>query len=741
MINFNRFYVIRHIVIFFILIHGFEACSYKRSYPENVLASLNKAEEHSTELKRVLDYYQVNDADSLKFKAACFLISNMQYHSSNYSLGKIPEVIKRSFSFVDSLTKAYFFSINNKGLFEVADYLHFQLDTDEFLPTNDVIDSLLNKKFGNDSSIQRFKREMLYFESKTDSVAKILLDSVSIVSSTDGVFRDIDIIKADWLIAHIEHAFKMWQTSPYSRDMSFEEFSETLLSYRSLYEAVDYNFSSEACSKLLSEIVFSNNQDVAECIRRLNFYIYAMDCFEDKGKNLGHLGFYDLLQFYKYDCDRHSEWTVKVLNACGIPAYLDYTSGFFIRDKMHYGVSVRDTSGRYHHFTPKWQQLGEKAHGQLFSKVFRRTFSPQKSPSTLKNNIESLPPIFFDPCFVDVTDEFHDVSDVSIKYKENLDSNNIAYIGIFSPKGWKPIGWGKINRQSKTVDFEKVPLNKTYIAGLYENNVLTPFSEPFQIAENGKVEFIRVDRERKIDLHLVRKYPLKYKLVQCMRNMIGSKIEGSTTKGFKNPELLHVLQISDIEDFGVAAISIRSKRKFRYLRIVPPTGNMLNIALFEVLSKRNSKKEFRKPTLAYVYKNKDTIKEQSNSLIKLPFEFLPNGQNFSNVVDESMLTYACSYDFEIDLGDLQGIDEVRIAPRNDDNTIVVGNKYRLYYYDKKWEIFGEQIAKYNFLNFANVPDKTIYWLHNLSGGKEELIFTYINEKQSFVNYEELNEYN
>lgn len=43
--------------------------------------ALRIAKGNRTELEKVLYYYQQDATDSLKYKAACFLIENMPYHS------------------------------------------------------------------------------------------------------------------------------------------------------------------------------------------------------------------------------------------------------------------------------------------------------------------------------------------------------------------------------------------------------------------------------------------------------------------------------------------------------------------------------------------------------------------------------------------------------------------------------------------------------------------------------------
>lgn len=51
-----------------------------------------------TELEKVLYYYQQDATDSLKYKAACFLIENMPYHS--YTHGEQLEKYKKYYAWL-----------------------------------------------------------------------------------------------------------------------------------------------------------------------------------------------------------------------------------------------------------------------------------------------------------------------------------------------------------------------------------------------------------------------------------------------------------------------------------------------------------------------------------------------------------------------------------------------------------------------------------------------------------------
>ena len=44
--------------------------------------------------------------------------------------------------------------------------------------------------------------------------------------------EDIRVVKGDYLIRHIDNAVAMWQTCPWLKDLSFEDFCEYLLPYR-----------------------------------------------------------------------------------------------------------------------------------------------------------------------------------------------------------------------------------------------------------------------------------------------------------------------------------------------------------------------------------------------------------------------------------------------------------------------------------------------------------------------------
>ena len=149
-------------------------------YPENVKNSLELAGDNAKELRLVLDNYK-NENDSLKLEAAYFLIGNMSGHCFvNYVLEDTSE---------------------NEIQFNVNDYENYEQLIKAF-------DELENK------------HGVLDFNRKDK-------------------FEDITNIEGDFLIKHIDAAFKAWRNKPWAKNLSFEDFCEYVLPYRGSSEPLE----------------------------------------------------------------------------------------------------------------------------------------------------------------------------------------------------------------------------------------------------------------------------------------------------------------------------------------------------------------------------------------------------------------------------------------------------------------------------------------------------------------------
>ncbi len=70
----------------------------------------------------------------------------------------------------------------------------------------------------------------------------------------------------------------------------------------------------------------------------------------------------------------------------------------------------------------------------------------------------------------------------------------------------------------------------------------------------------------------------------------------------------------------------------------------------------------------------------------------------------------------------------RKYPEDISNEIEVGDMYELLYWKDGWQSLGIQKATKKILYFRNAPDNALFWIRDLSKGKQERIFTYKNKK-------------
>lgn len=131
--------------------------------------ALIQAGKNRKELEKVLEYYQ---NDSLKLRAAQFLIENMPYHYSYQG-----EELKKYFQYFERFS----------------------------------VSAWRGPTFVRDSIIQK--------------------DGKFNFKALDAVY-DITSVKADYLIHNIDFSFKVWREQPWGKYVTFENFLEYILPYR-----------------------------------------------------------------------------------------------------------------------------------------------------------------------------------------------------------------------------------------------------------------------------------------------------------------------------------------------------------------------------------------------------------------------------------------------------------------------------------------------------------------------------
>lgn len=658
----------------------------------NLDQTLVLAGENRSELEKVLHHYPKG---SLKHDAAKFLIGNMAHHYAKVKVGEIPESVKENFHTLDTSIKKHIIPQTRKK------YLKWSLID----PTT------------------------------------ALLDSVEITQEK-GSFYDIEEIKADWLIAHIDDAFLTWESSPLRESIDFDTFKETLLSYRFLKEHL--NFSTDFIQdRYKSFLLGDSSYNPENVVDQFNLYSGNMEFITKNTLDQERfLGFYNILQVKHTECDDHAAWAAHVLNKCGIPSYIDVTTGWLDRGgPNHYWCTIQGENQQALPFTPGWQALYQKAFFKRACKVFRRYYSYQEeSALTLRDSEEKIPGIFADPYIRDVTDEYHDVIDLDINLPEIPKSTNLAYLGIFTPKGWVPVGYGTISHWRNKVTFKQTPINVVYVAGYFNGKTVSPVGAPFYINKEGEKIDIVPDYDNKIDLKAIRKYPIKERLARWTTHLDSGVFQGANKADFS--DAVELYRLNKQPDPMIYEGNTLSKLAVRYVRFVTAKNEDSHMAIMEYLGKPEKGDSVDHGSKPYILDEKDSIlwdDYDAYTVLKGAFINKPVTPLLTGGFDGNMETFTNYKQPGLDFGKPRIVDKIRFARRNGNNMIESGSRYKLLYFDMGWKEAGVIKAKYNFVEFKNVPSNTVYWLRNLDHGKEELSFMYFNGQQYFVNSDDISE--
>lgn len=655
-------------------------------YPEEVKKTLTLSGNNKQELIKVLEHYK--DSDQLKFKAACFLISNMPYHKSRIKY-TLSDRYFNYFKKVDSICIANPSTIRN-----------------------DSLKQALSKQFN------------------------LIVPPLEKVNPTP----DNQIITANFLIENIEQAFYEWRHSPLLKSISFEDFKEYILPYRVADEAIVDS------KRILNSIIYTRlssdgMDDIRTVIENFKKYVRLQKDMNNHINAKHHIGAFDLFtSAFKMDCYNLSIRTCHFFRACGIPVACEFTPQWPDKDSKHYWCVSPDSDGILQPYTPPYNNLREDWPMDLkyVGKVYQKTFAAMKdTPYFLKNKDEIIPAPFDVPTIKDVTDRYHLCTELTLPINISV-NRNITYLAFFNTTGeLTPVGWGKINKRKKIAVFKKVPVNILFFPCYIEDDGnITPFHNPIILQQDSLSKAIicaeiECDTNKRQSIHLLRKYPCKRHLHNYRENFIGACLLGADNWDGPYDTLL---TIKSIPEPYLQEYPLENYSNYRFYRL---QGNEcpLDIAEIEFLSENDASiHSSGLPTPLPILSANEKNKAKNPKLKKIYGTPKRTSPQYMNLFDNNPDTYARWRYFGMDFRYPVYISRIRLLPRNSMNAIEPGNHYQLLYYNNQHWIELKNInSEYHFLDIDSVPSNTIYWLRNLDKGKEELPFFYKNGRQIFIN--------
>jgi hypothetical protein len=704
------------------------------SYPNYLNPIFEKAGSNQSELKKVIRHYSHHASDSLKLRAAVFLMENMDVHYSYQS---------------DHWEK-------------------FQIEL-----------GILFKKEHEESKLtQGF-----------DSISKKY-------ELTDVVYlSDLKTIKARFLIRSIDYAFEKWKT-PYAKHLTFDEFCEYLLPYRAGNEPLENwqtlfneHYIPEVFSLTKKPIDSITAEDICKALRILK------DCYlHTPPQNVPDFNVHLLLVAKATACRQYCSKMSLAARCIGVPVVLDYTPQWATRSMGHEWNSLITKNGKPLNFGINDEcDLGkhiEKVPDRIPPKVYRRTFARQRESLSMIHGIEEIPPTLASPCMKDVTKDYYSTVDVPVILSFNpFVHHQFAYLAVFNNQDWIPVCWAKTaNRKAVFKNLHKGIL---CLPGYYCDQNFIPAAHPIIIDSLGKISKIIPNLNQKQTLVLNRKYQTSLLNEYC-KEMVGGKFQVSNDPNFAHAVDLYTIKKEPEASYQI--VNTKQSKSYKYFRYTAPRKSRCNVAEIELYEAKSNSKLEGKITGGYLTKS-DLEMIDDDRLSKVPFyirrashknanyqiatfsalnalkilkffilkqdvdKLSPNNAYQSelkrkrltkitsnhpalpdscpdNVFDGDVLTHYCWSNKEyvwvgMEFNSPKRIDKIVYLPRNDDNCIRDGELYELFYWNNRWVSLGQQTgsSKTYKLTYKNVPTHALFLLRNLTKGTEERIFTYEKGKQ------------
>ncbi|HOP08338.1 MAG TPA: transglutaminase-like domain-containing protein [candidate division Zixibacteria bacterium] len=394
------------------------------AFSDSLEEALEKAGDNRAELEQVLDHYR-SLGDSLKLEAAEFLISNMDGHCY------------------------------------VTYYLHdtsgTEVDLDPLtFPTYDSLEAYCN-------TIESKRGELDYARKEK--------------------FDDLEQIKADFLIEHIDLAFKAWRNRPWASTYSWEIFRDFVLPYRGSNEPLESW--RPPFMKMFDTLAsaMQDSTDPVEAAALINNDIRSWFKFDPRYYfHPTDQGLSEMMESKLGRCEDMTNLTIFALRANGIPVTSDYTPHWATTGNNHAWNAIVLPSGEVVPFMGAEANPGEYNLAHKLAKAYRKMYAAQPEDLVFVDQPqEELPRWLAGKNYKDVTADYVEARQVIVSFPEPVpDSVGIAYLCVFNSGSWRPIDWARIERltDATVAVFKDVGPDVILLPVLYLNEEVVPAGPP-----------------------------------------------------------------------------------------------------------------------------------------------------------------------------------------------------------------------------------------------------------------------
>lgn len=489
-------------------------------YGTEVERALRYAANNRGELEKVLTHYSQDEADSLKLRAACYLIKHMPHHTS-YPAEPYAEYCKE----MDSLFSREIDSI--------------------FVPTANKI----TEKYRDKLKLQ----------------------------------HDILTISADYLIWNIDYSFEKWQTLPYLSQITFEQFCEYILPYKCLEKQPLTKWKLQWDSIGRGELDYLPQIEEYKYNTRRALEAVDMafrDSLKMKVKSIDSINIIDIMELPTLlklpygTCAERSRLGLLNARSKSLPVSYDFTPNWADRDGTHSWNFCIATSRRnidYEPFTTSYPGSYHQNDTKM-SKVYRYSYEVNQKLLDAYNNTGELPQSLTYIFIKDVTAEYGRCANISVHININT-SVQYGYLAVFDNNNWVPVDVSKI--KNGKVSFTDVGVGILYTVVECIGGNISPICTPFIVDTKGQMKTFQTDVSNTFNLRLTRKFPSFAHIYKVNKYLQKGRIEAAN-----NPDFINADSIIEFPEWQLLADEheIKDTTKYRYWRLMASSNDYADFA-------------------------------------------------------------------------------------------------------------------------------------------------------------------
>jgi len=465
----------KRIGCFILLLFLFFSCDKSPDALEN---ALQLAGSNRSELEKVLHHYAQSPSDSLKYRAAVFLIENMPSH----------------YTFRDSRMEAF------------RDYL--------------------NKNEVNESAWENFNKTYRQFARRVE-----IEPDIEHVKS-DFLIRNIDFSFNVWQETPWgkQASFDAFCEEILPYRLSHEPLEEWKDAYytafRPFIDKMEHNNCPEnICKNLIQD------EETRDWFWNMNFFSEGFGALTLLQKKYGNCK--EQTEFIAY--------ILRSLGIpSGIDILIQHPQHLIDRHYWNYTHSVDghlfafELDGDYA-INGRWK-------ARRFGKAYRQCFAVQKEALSEQYKGIYIPEGGLrDNLLRDVSDAYSPDTHITVCIDSSirLSRKDLAYLCVFNTKAWNPIAWCK--PKSGKVIFRNVEPDILFQVRLINDTHNIALTMPFIFHGNENIQFLDVDTNHLISLTLFRKFSLPLLWSARMKNAVGGKFQGANRSDFSDSVTLHTI--------------------------------------------------------------------------------------------------------------------------------------------------------------------------------------------------------